>query len=218
MTSFLSKNLLFFNRVVPTLNSTFFKFSKSNLVVQRRKIYQKNLPKKILQDGGYFQNGVCTFFLYENMFSDRYFRSIVVIFGFSHYFLTLNHTKINFGFLDHPNMGLSYNILINKWLIHVILVQCQLVFWFLFWLVFLRFWSIIKYNRVFWSTLTWCSHMKICLNINLNFNLFITISPNRIGETNFSTFILKDKKKGKNSYYAKKIIWQHHVKVLQKSR
>jgi hypothetical protein len=45
--------------------------------------------------------------LYENM-------SIVLIFGLSHNFLTFNHTKIDFGFLDHPNTGLSYKILINK--------------------------------------------------------------------------------------------------------
>jgi hypothetical protein len=111
MTSFLRKNRLFFKRILPTLNSTFFKFSKSNLVVP--KIYQKKLPNKILQDGGYFQNGVCTFFLYENMSCDRYFRSMVLIFGLTHYFLTFNHTKINFGFLDHPNMGLPYKILVG---------------------------------------------------------------------------------------------------------
>jgi hypothetical protein len=62
MTSFLRINRLFFKRVFPTLNSTFFKFSKSNLEVQRPKIYQKKLPKIIFQDGGYFQNGVCTLF------------------------------------------------------------------------------------------------------------------------------------------------------------
>jgi hypothetical protein len=113
-TSFLRKNRLFFKRVLPTLNSTFFKFAKSNLVVQRPKIYQKNLPKKIFQDGGYFQNGVCTFLLYENMSCDRYFRSIMLIFRLLHFFFTFNHTKLNFGFLDHPNMGLSHKILINK--------------------------------------------------------------------------------------------------------
>jgi hypothetical protein len=58
------KNRLFFKRVVPTLNSTFFKSEKSKSVVQKPKICQKKLPKKIFQDGGYFQNGVCTFFLY----------------------------------------------------------------------------------------------------------------------------------------------------------
>jgi hypothetical protein len=42
----------------------FFKFSK---------IYQKNMPKKIFQYGGYFQNGVCSLFLHENMSCDRYF-------------------------------------------------------------------------------------------------------------------------------------------------
>jgi hypothetical protein len=47
-----------------SLNSIFFKSEKSNSVVQKLKIYQKNLPKKIFQDGGYFHNGVCTFFLY----------------------------------------------------------------------------------------------------------------------------------------------------------
>jgi hypothetical protein len=149
MMSFLRKNQLFFKRVLPTLNSTIFKFSKSNLVAQRLQIYQKNLPKKIFPDGGYFQNGVCAFFLYENMSCDRYFRSIVLIFGLSHYFLTFDLTKINFGFLDHPNMGLSYKILINKCLIHVIWVLCQLVFWFLFWLVFLRLWSIKNIIEIF---------------------------------------------------------------------
>jgi hypothetical protein len=96
MTSFLRKNRLFFKRVVPTLNSTFFKSEKGNSVVQRPKIYQKNLPKKIFQDGGYFQNGVCTFSLCENMSCDRYLSSIELIFGLSQYFLTFNYTKINF--------------------------------------------------------------------------------------------------------------------------
>jgi hypothetical protein len=58
MTSFLRKNRLFSKRVVPTLNLTFFKSEKSKSVVQRPKIYQKKLPEKIFQDGGYFQNGV----------------------------------------------------------------------------------------------------------------------------------------------------------------
>jgi hypothetical protein len=44
------KNLTFFHKG-PTL--------------KRPKIYQKFLPKKTFQDGGYFQNGVCTFFLCE---------------------------------------------------------------------------------------------------------------------------------------------------------
>jgi hypothetical protein len=121
MTLFLRKNRLFFYRVVPILNSTFFKSSKSNSLEQITKIYQK-LPKKISKDGGDMQDGVWTFFLYENMSCDRYFRSFVLIFGLSHYFLTFNHTKINFEILDRPNMGLSYKILINKWLIHVILL------------------------------------------------------------------------------------------------
>jgi hypothetical protein len=64
MTSFLRKNRLFFKRFVPTLNSTFFKSEKGKSAVQQPKIYQKKLQKKIFQDGGYFQNGVCTFFLY----------------------------------------------------------------------------------------------------------------------------------------------------------
>jgi hypothetical protein len=97
------KKSTFFKRVLPTLSSTFFKFSKSNLIVQRPKIYQQYLPKKNFQDGGYFQNGICTFFLNENMSCDRYFSSIELFFGLSHYFLTFHHTKINFGFLDHPN-------------------------------------------------------------------------------------------------------------------
>jgi hypothetical protein len=66
------------------------------------------LPKKFFQNGGYFQNGVCTFFLHENhenMSCDRFFKSIVLIFGLSHYFLTFNQTKIKFRFVDHPSMG-----------------------------------------------------------------------------------------------------------------
>jgi hypothetical protein len=109
MMPFLRKYRLFFKRVLPILNSTFFKFSISNLVQRPKK-----LPKKIFQDGGYFQNGVCTFFSYENMSCDRYFRSIELISGLSHYFLTFNRTKINLGFLDHPNMRLSFKILVNK--------------------------------------------------------------------------------------------------------
>jgi hypothetical protein len=77
-------------------------------------IQKKKLPKNFFQDGGYFQNGVCAFFLYENMTCDRYFRSIELIFGLSHYFLTLIYIKINVGFLDHPNMGLPYKILVIK--------------------------------------------------------------------------------------------------------
>jgi hypothetical protein len=46
MTSFLRKNRLFFNRVVPTLNSIFFKSSKNNSVVQIPEIYQKNCQRK----------------------------------------------------------------------------------------------------------------------------------------------------------------------------
>jgi hypothetical protein len=60
--------------------------SKSFFQTLRPKIFQKKLPKKIFQDGGYFQNGVCTFFLNENMSCDRYFRYIVVIFWLSHNF------------------------------------------------------------------------------------------------------------------------------------
>jgi hypothetical protein len=72
----------------------------------------KKFAKKNFQDG-YFQNGVCTLFLCENMSCDRYFRSIVLIFGLSRYFLTFNHTKIIFRFLDYPYMELPYKILIN---------------------------------------------------------------------------------------------------------
>jgi hypothetical protein len=77
-------------------------------VVQRPKIYQKKLPKKIFQDGGYFQNGICTFFLYENMSCDRYFSSIELIFGLSQYFFMFSYIKKDFRFSDHPNMGLPY--------------------------------------------------------------------------------------------------------------
>jgi hypothetical protein len=103
----------FFQTGRPILNSTFFKSEKSKSVVQRPKIYQKNLPKKVFQDGGYFQNGVCTFFLYENMSCDRYFSSIELVFGLSQYFLMFNYMKIYFRFLDHPNIGLPYKILVN---------------------------------------------------------------------------------------------------------
>jgi hypothetical protein len=94
VTSFLRKNRLFFKRALPTLNSTFFKLSKSNLVIQRPKIYLKKIPKKIFQDGEYFQNGICTFFSYENMSCDRYFRSVELIIELSHYLLTFNFTNI----------------------------------------------------------------------------------------------------------------------------
>jgi hypothetical protein len=59
---FEKKSIFFSNGSFPP--STFFKSEKSKSVVQQSKIYQKNLPKKFFQDGGYFQNGVCTFFLY----------------------------------------------------------------------------------------------------------------------------------------------------------
>jgi hypothetical protein len=59
------KKSTFFNRVVPTLNSTLFKSSKSNSVVKILKIYQKILPKKISKDGGDMQDGVWSFFLYK---------------------------------------------------------------------------------------------------------------------------------------------------------
>jgi hypothetical protein len=55
------KKSTFFKWVVPTLNSTFFKSKTGNSVVQRPKINQKKLPKKIFKDAGYFQNGVCFF-------------------------------------------------------------------------------------------------------------------------------------------------------------
>jgi hypothetical protein len=73
--------------------STFFKFSKSNPIVERPLIYQKKMPKKFFQDDEYFKNGVCTFFLYENMSCGRYFKSIGLFFGLSDYFLTFNHTR-----------------------------------------------------------------------------------------------------------------------------
>jgi hypothetical protein len=108
------KNRLFSKGSFPPLTQFFSKFSKSNLVVQSPKVYQKKLPNKIFQYGGYFQNGVCTF-------SYMKICLMIVILGLScsflgclNIFLTFNHTKINFGFLDHPNMGLSYKIMINK--------------------------------------------------------------------------------------------------------
>jgi hypothetical protein len=57
------KKLLFSKMVLLTLNLTFFKFSKSNIVYIDSRCTKKKLPKKIFQDGGYFQNGVCTFYL-----------------------------------------------------------------------------------------------------------------------------------------------------------
>jgi hypothetical protein len=57
ITTFFRKNL--YKRVSSTINSIFFS-------VQRPKIYQKKLPNKIFEDGGYFQNGVCTFFYRAN--------------------------------------------------------------------------------------------------------------------------------------------------------
>jgi hypothetical protein len=100
--------------VVLTLNSTFFKSEKGNSVVQSPKIYQNNLPKKIFRDGGYFQNGVCTFILYENMSCDRYLSSIKLIFGLPQYFLTFNYTKKNFDFWT----TLIWGCHINFWLIN----------------------------------------------------------------------------------------------------
>jgi hypothetical protein len=46
MTSFLRKNHFFSKRVVPTLNSTFFKSEKGNSVVQTSKIYQQICQRK----------------------------------------------------------------------------------------------------------------------------------------------------------------------------
>jgi hypothetical protein len=113
MTSFLKKNDFFQKGPsYPKLN--WFQILKKQSCSTKTQDIPKKLPKIYFQDGGYFQNGVCTFFLYENMSCNRYFRSIVLIFGLLYYFLRFNHTKINFGFLDHPNMGLSFEILINK--------------------------------------------------------------------------------------------------------
>jgi hypothetical protein len=135
MTSFLRK-IAFFKRVLSTLNSTFFKFSKNNLVVQRPKMYQKKICQIKFSKMADILKMAFALFLNENMSCDRYFRSIVLIFGLSHYFLTFNQTKRNFRFVDHPNMGLWYKILVDQWIFHVILALCQLGFWFLFWLVF----------------------------------------------------------------------------------
>jgi hypothetical protein len=105
MTSFLRKNRLFQKSPShPILK--FFQIHKKQSCSTKTQDIPKNLPKNIFQDSGYFQNGVCTFFSYGG----RYFRFIELIFGLSHYFLTFNRSKINFGFLDHPNMGLSYNL------------------------------------------------------------------------------------------------------------
>ena len=62
MTSFFRKNRPFFRRVFPTLNSTFSKFLRRHFVVQRPNIYQKNLPRKISQNGGDIQDGVWVLF------------------------------------------------------------------------------------------------------------------------------------------------------------
>jgi hypothetical protein len=70
----------------------FFSICKSQFVVHRAKIYQKNLQKKN-QDGRDFQDGVCTFLLYENMFCERSIRYIELIFGVSRYYLITNVKK-----------------------------------------------------------------------------------------------------------------------------
>jgi hypothetical protein len=41
---------------------------------------KKNLQKKKIQYGAYFQNGVCTVFLYENMSCDRHFGVVLIFF------------------------------------------------------------------------------------------------------------------------------------------
>jgi hypothetical protein len=45
----------------PKLN--FFHIRKNQICSTTTQDVPKNLPKKIFQDGGYFQNGVCTFLL-----------------------------------------------------------------------------------------------------------------------------------------------------------
>lgn len=58
MADILMKNRPIFHRVQPTLESLFFQKLKCKTVGLRPKIYQKNLPKKIKQDGGSSQDGV----------------------------------------------------------------------------------------------------------------------------------------------------------------
>jgi hypothetical protein len=49
-----------------------FQILKNNSVVQRPKIYQKKLPKKILQNGGVIQDGVWTTFLNKIIYSESF--------------------------------------------------------------------------------------------------------------------------------------------------
>ena len=62
MAWFFRKNRLFFTRAFPTLNLSFSKFLKRHFVVQKPNIYQKNLPRKISQNGGDIQDGVWVLF------------------------------------------------------------------------------------------------------------------------------------------------------------
>jgi hypothetical protein len=81
------KKSTFFKRVLPTLNSTFFKSSKSNLVGQRHKIY-KNNSKEIIKMADIFK---MAFVIFSHM--NRYFEYIELVLGLSQYRLTFNYKK-----------------------------------------------------------------------------------------------------------------------------
>jgi hypothetical protein len=63
------------------LKLNFFQIPKQQSCSTKTQEIPKKLPKKTFQYGGYFHNGVCNFFLCENMSCDRYFCSIELIFG-----------------------------------------------------------------------------------------------------------------------------------------
>jgi hypothetical protein len=112
MTSFLRKNLFFSH---PELN--FFQILKK----QSCSTKTQDIPKKFAkQNFPRWPKMADIFKMAFVLFSCMKICLVTVIlglsssfFGLSQYFLTFNHTKINFGFLDHPNMRLSYKILVN---------------------------------------------------------------------------------------------------------
>jgi hypothetical protein len=77
------KNRLFFERVSP-LKNIFFQSVKASLYCSDPRHAKKKLPRKKIQAGGDFQDGVCTFWK-ENMFCERSIRYIKLIFGVFHY-------------------------------------------------------------------------------------------------------------------------------------
>jgi hypothetical protein len=93
----------------PKLN--FFQIWKRQFCSIKTQDIQTKIAKENFPRWRIFSKCRLYFFLYENMSCDRCFSSIELIFGLSQYFLTFNYSKINFRFLDHPNMGLPYNFL-----------------------------------------------------------------------------------------------------------